>query len=241
MEDSSDSVEGTVANGEEEEPSDKALASHQSTSELISQVDRTVKCLIKLIPNLCDPFPDDLYTQNGSQADAYPDINLAQELFPSATPALIQRLGRANWMRRRYLKTLQEKGKPGMPFARGKSGNVRRQKRAPLREIAVDAFNFQKPTLKTASFKPENPFLQANIRSTAAPSIISGVTENTMDDSVFTGTELKRSDSNTSLGDMSGITNTRKLVTRQPVTKPPVPKPPVPLENGADFQVPLLL
>jgi hypothetical protein len=236
IEDLPDNVEGAAFHGEEAELSEQALAIDQSASELIGQVDGTVKCLIKLIPNLCDPFPGDLYSQTGSQSDAYPDIDLARGLFPSATPALISRLGKANWKRRQYLKMLQEKGKPGMPFARGKSGNPTRQKRAPLREIAVDAFNFQKPTLKFGTFKAESA-LQVNFRANAAPSI-SGVTEKSVVDSVFTGTGLKRSDSSTSLGDMSGITDTRKLTPRQPVTKPPVPKPPVPLEKGQAFKCP---
>jgi hypothetical protein len=118
IEDLSDNVEGAAFHGEEAELSEQALAIDQSASELIGQVDGTVKCLIKLIPNLCDPFPGDLYSQTGSQSDAYPDIDLARGLFPSATPALISRLGKANWKRRQYLKMLQEKGKPGMPFAR---------------------------------------------------------------------------------------------------------------------------
>jgi tetratricopeptide (TPR) repeat protein len=239
IEDLSDNVEIFAVNGEEEKPSpsEPALATDKIASALISDIDGTVKCLIKLIPNLCDPFPGDLYSQTGSQSDAYPDIDIVRGLFPSATPALILRLGNANWKRRQSHKMQQEKGKPGMPFARGKSGNPDRQKKAPMREIAVDAFNFQKPTLKTASFKPENTFLQVNFRSTAAPSI-SEVTDNTMDDSVFTETRLKRIDSKTSFGDMSGITDARKPVTRQPVTKLAVPKPPVPLEIGQTFKCP---
>src|SRR6202044_2864447 len=95
-----------------------------------------------------------LYFQTGSQSDAYPDIDIARGLFPSATPALISRLGKANWKRRQYLKMLQEKGRPGVPFAR-KHEDLNRQKKAPLREVAIDAFNFQKPTLKPGSFKPD--------------------------------------------------------------------------------------
>jgi len=236
IEDLPDNVQVAAVNGGEEDPSEQALATHQSTSELISQVDVTVKCLINLIPNLCDPFPGDLYSQNASQSDAYPDIDIARGLFPSATPALISRLGRANWKRRQYFKILQEKGKPGMPFARGKSG-INRQKKAPLREVALDAFNFQKPTLKPDSFKLDSTLLLVNSRTTAAPSV-TGVTEVSAEDSIFTGTGLKCNESVTSFGAMSGIIETRKPVLRQPVTKPLVPKPPVPLEKGRTFKCP---
>lgn len=225
-----------IINGENVEKSEKSWATDKGASELIEQVDGTVKCLNKLVPNLCDPFPGDLYSQNASQSDAYPDIDLARGMFPSATPALISRLGKANWKRRQCLKMQQEKGKPGMPFARGKSARLNRQKRAPLREIAVDAFNFQKPTLKIDSFKPEST-LQANFRSNPAPSV-SAVTEDQSEvATVFTGTGLKRNESVSSFT-MSDVLIQPKPVTKTPVMKPPVPKPPVPLEKGQAFKCP---
>src|SRR5271163_1643215 len=129
IEDDDDDVEAAIIDGENADSSENLWATDKGASELIEQVDGTVRCLMKLVPNLCDPFPGDLYSLNGSQSDAYPDIELARGLFPSATPALISRLGKANWKRRQYLKMLQEKGKPGMPFARGKSAHVNRQKK----------------------------------------------------------------------------------------------------------------
>lgn len=236
IQDLSDNVEVAVVNGEDAKTSEGVFAADKGASELIEQVDGTVRCLIKLVPNLCDPFPGDLYSLNGSQSDAYPDIDLVRRLFPSATLALISRLGKANWKRRQYLKMLQEKGKPGMPFARGKSVNINRQKRAPLREIAIDAFNFQKPTLKTGSFKPEST-LQVKFPKNATPSI-SGVTEDqSVVDSVFTKTGLNRNQSVSSFA-MSDAAAQSKPVTRAPVIKPPVPKPPVPLEIGQSFRCP---
>jgi hypothetical protein len=223
-------------NGENTESSEKVWTTDKGASELIEQVDGTVKCLIKLVPNLCDPFPGDLYSQHGSLSDAYPDIDLARGMFPSATPALISRLGRANWKRRQYLKMLQEKGKPGMPFVRGKSGHVNRQKRAPLREVAVDAFNFQKPALKTGSFKPEST-LQVNYRRNPAPSISAITEDQSVVETVFTGTGMKYNESVSSFT-MSDVLIQHKSVTKAPVVKPPVPKPPVPLEKGQTFRCP---
>jgi hypothetical protein len=188
IEDLSDNVQAVAVNGGETDPSEQALATHQITSELISQVEVTVRCLIKLTPNLCDPFPDDLYFQS----DAYPDVDIARGLFPSATPALISRLGRANWKRRQYLKTLEEKRKPGMPFAQGKSGTINRQKNAFLRQVATDAFNFRTPVALS----------------------VTGVTEVSAEDSIFTETGLKRNESVTSFGGISGIIKTRKPVPR---------------------------
>jgi hypothetical protein len=233
-----DDVEVAIVEGEDADSSEKLWATDKGTSELIEQVDGTVRCLIKLVPNLCDPFPGDLYSLNGSQSDAYPDIDLARGLFPSATPALISRLGKANWKRREYLKMLQEKGKPGASVARGKSAHVNRQKKAPLREIAVDAFNFQRPTLKTGGFRSEST-LQVNFRTNPISSI-SGVTEDqSVVDTVFTGTGtgLKRNESVSSFT-MSDVLVQLKPVTKAPVLKPPVPKPPVPLEKGQAFKCP---
>jgi len=233
-----DDVEVAIMNGENADSSEKSWATDKDASELIEQVDGTVRCLMKLVPNLCDPFPGDLYSLSGSQSDAYTDIDLARGLFPSATPALISRLGKANWRRRQYLKMLQERGKPGMPFARGKSAHVGRQKKAPLREIAVDAFNFQKPTLKTGSFMPETT-LQVNFRTNPTSSI-SGVTEDqSVVDTIFTGAGagLKRNESISSFT-MSSVHVQPKPATKAPVLKPPVPKPPVPLEKGRTFKCP---
>jgi hypothetical protein len=196
----------------------RVLALIEDVSELIENIDRTVGCLIRLIPNLCDPFPLDLYSRSVSISDAYLDIDLAKELFPTASLALVDRLGRANWKRRQYLKILEKKSQPGIPFARArKSGN--RQKKSALREVAVDAFNFQKPTLKFGSFE-----LQTNDRPMANRSISDTTATPSVVDTEFSRPLRTRVESSTSLA-QSEI----------PVKRLPVPKPPVPLEQGQAF------
>src|SRR5438045_8791947 len=104
----------------------EVLALVDDISELIEKVDGTVVCLIRLVPNLRDPFPLDLYSRDASISDTYPDIDLARELFPTASLALVERLGRANWKRRKYLQMMQEKNQPRSEERRvGKEGRER--------------------------------------------------------------------------------------------------------------------
>jgi hypothetical protein len=198
----------------------EVLAIIEDISELIEEIDGTVGCLIRLAPNLCDPFPLDLYSREASISDAYPDIDLARELFPTASLVIVDRLGRANWKRRQYLKLLEERNNPGVSFARTrKAGN--QQKKSVLREIAVDAFNFQKPTLKVGSFQVEtNNRLMGN-RS------ISGIstTPSVVESDISSRPGLTRNGSFTSFAPSE----------MQVAKRLSVPMPPVPLDQGRTF------
>ncbi|KAL9120119.1 MAG: hypothetical protein Q9187_003323 [Circinaria calcarea] len=81
--------------------------SETSPQQLIEDIEESVNCLIKLIPALQDPAPQDLYRVNASQNEADTDIALARKMFPKAAPSLTRRLGLANWKRRQYLEGLQ--------------------------------------------------------------------------------------------------------------------------------------
>jgi hypothetical protein len=226
-------VSGDVAmkeariDAKEPEPTEKllitdpeVLAIIDDISELIEDIDGTVGCLVRLAPNLCDPFPLDLYSRDASISDAYPDIDLARELFPTASLAIVDRLGRANWKRRQYLKTLEDRNNPGMPFSGTKKAE-NRQKKSVLREVAVDAFNFQKPTLKVGSLQVETNHRSMGNRSIYGASTAPSVVES----DVFSRPGLTRNDSLTSFAP-SEMRVAKRLA---------VPKPPVPLEQGRTF------
>ncbi len=73
------------------------------------------------------------------------------------------------------MKSLQEKKQPGMSFGGMDSITApRRVKKSQLREVAVDAFNFQRPALKKES-PPSRPPLRTATSylapSTTAPSL----------------------------------------------------------------------
>jgi len=65
----------------------RVLALIEDVLEHIENIDGTVGCLIRLVPNLCDLFLLDLYLQGTSISDAYLDIDLVRELFPTASSA----------------------------------------------------------------------------------------------------------------------------------------------------------
>jgi hypothetical protein len=98
-------------------PEDTSSKSAEKILLLVEHVDGMIGCLVRLLPNLRDPFPLDTYSSASTPSDAYPDIDLAATLFPAASHSLLSRLGRANWRRRTYLKTLQDKRPPGMPYS----------------------------------------------------------------------------------------------------------------------------
>jgi hypothetical protein len=214
---------------EETVPTEKSISTDpeilelvEDLSELIEDIDGTVKCLIRLAPNLCDPFPLDLYSRDASISDAYPDIDLARELFPTASLVIVDRLGRANWKRRQYLEMLEEKKSPGMPFSRAKK-TANHQKKSVLREVAVDAFNFQKPTLKVGSLQVETKHRPMGNRSVYGTSTAPSEVESDL----FSRPGLRRNDSFTSFAP-SDVPQPRKRLL--------VPRPPVPLERGRKFQ-----
>lgn len=90
------------------DPSDHLNSSKSSSESGISfqqctgEIEQIIECLMKLIPTLQDPVPNDIYQQHASQSEANQDIALAAKMFPQATPELIRRLGYANWKRRQF-------------------------------------------------------------------------------------------------------------------------------------------
>ena len=205
-----------------ESPHEGVVLATSKVHYMVEDIERIVGCLMKLMPNLCDPFPVDTYSLDSTANDADPDINLAAALFPTATQSLLIRLGWANWRRRKYLKSLQEKRKPGMPFNEAKTRNLRRVKESPLRDVAIDAFNFQKPGMKAGSH-PSRPRLHpstswVSVSDAAAPSV---------DDDVFSKVALTAGGSATSVAETDAL-----------VKQLTVPKPPIPLEPGQTFLCP---
>lgn len=201
---------------------DHEMNENPRISMLIENIEGLLVCLIRVVPNVYDPFPLDEYTIDANPNDANPDIELATDMFPAATQVLITRLGCANWRRRKYLKSLQEKRQPGISYSGTNSTSApRRIKKSQLREVAVDAFNFQKPVLRKES-PPSRPPLRTVpsylAPSTAAPSLDG--------DSLF---------SRSGMGYESVTTMSEAGVVVKSLA---VPKPPVSWEKGGLFICP---
>ena len=99
-------------------------------------------------PSLEHPYPQDIddflsSLTNTSESDQF-DIEQAKREFPSASSILHSRLGRANWKRRIAQIVAQDQ------ITRdGRVHTVRKGiKKTHRHDVAQDAFNFQKPTLK---------------------------------------------------------------------------------------------
>jgi NB-ARC domain len=196
-------------------------------SPILEHIVGLVRCLMNLAPNLCDPFPVDTYYSDAKPTDADEDIQLAKILFPTATKSLVHRLGWANCRRRKYLQALQEKTQQ-MSFGGQNMSNFRRARKSPVRDVAVDAFNFQKPgQIEDKPMPPSKP----RFRPTAsyfAPSAPSEAGASSIVDSVFSHpTANLASAAGTSIPDVEAVFKPRT-----------VPRPPVALESGRRFLCP---
>jgi hypothetical protein len=83
-------------------------------------------------------------SENGDQADRA----LAKQLFPYASNTLRARLGRANYRRKMAQKAAQLRIQQMGSIARRKHPKAEKKNIRPA--VAEDAFNFQRPTLRTA-------------------------------------------------------------------------------------------
>jgi len=65
--------------------------------------------LARLVPSLQDPVPWDDYQKGEPGEDLQMELERAKRMFGEAPPALLERLGYANWKRSQYLQHLREK------------------------------------------------------------------------------------------------------------------------------------
>src|SRR5262249_39805495 len=79
-------------------------------------------------------------------------VELARQMFPSASQILQTRLGRANWKRKVVLKVAHEQNR--RIGSNSKTKGSKGPNRTARQEVAQDAFNFQKPTLRDAGRSP---------------------------------------------------------------------------------------
>lgn len=94
--------------------SDSETSLQQSADDL----EGIVSCLIKLIPALQDPAPQDMYSGEASQTEANEDMKLVGKLFPKVVPSLATRLGFSNWKRRQYFQKLGQRNRQYEPAGR---------------------------------------------------------------------------------------------------------------------------
>lgn len=201
-------------------------------SPTLEYIEGLVRCLMKLAPNLCDPFPLDTYSRDSKPNDADEDISLAKILFPTATQSLVDRLAWANCRRRKHLQDLQQK-RQEMSYTGLKIRDYRRSKKSPMRDVAVDAFNFQKPgQIEDKPMPPSKPRFRQTV-SYFAPSAPSEAGASSVMESVFSRpTAGLPSAAGTSIPDVEVVFKPRT-----------VPKMPIALEgeSGRSFLCPYCL
>lgn len=91
--------------------SDSETSLQQSTDD----IEEIVNCLLKLIPALQDPAPQDIYRREASEYEANEDIELVAKIFPKVLPSLASRLGFASWKRRQSCQKLRQRNHHNEP------------------------------------------------------------------------------------------------------------------------------
>lgn len=113
--------EGTGFNSSQDDHLDPTLSrrmssdSETSLQQCADDLEGIVSCLIKLIPALQDPAPQDIYSGEASQSEANEDIILVGKLFPKVVPSLATRMGFSNWKRRQYFQKLGQRNRQNEP------------------------------------------------------------------------------------------------------------------------------
>ena len=186
--------------------------SETSVQQLIDDIEESVNCLIKLIPALQDPAPQDLYRRQTSQNEAEKDVDLATKMFPKAAPSLTRRLGFASWKRRQYLEVLQL---PDLPSISSK------RKVHQSREQDRDSGFFSSSDFTRSSHRIGFPSY-GNITSRGT----SEVGPSSINDTIFSRPNYFSGDSAISIADSEQVVRW---------TRYDIPKPPVILRSGATF------
>lgn len=85
----------------------EGLASEESIQSMLDYIAATMNRLQQLVVTLKDPVPTDAISQDVPLNADREDVELVSRMFPQAAVILVQRLGRANWKRRQYLKEVR--------------------------------------------------------------------------------------------------------------------------------------
>ena len=194
------------------EPSRASSDSDTSIQQLADDIEECVNCLIKLVPVLQDPAPQDIYKVHASLGEANDDIDLARRMFPKATMSLLCRLGFANWKRREDLLNLKSQDRIKEPLQRSASDDHHGPS---IRQFPNP--NIRRSSQWSALFSPEH------IVSSPGSSIAG---TNSVNETIFSKPDYFSNRSATSFtGSDDGVR----------ITTFDCPKPPVQLKPGCAF------
>ena len=196
-------------------PTTSGASSESDTSlqQLTDEVEECVSCLLKLVPALRDPAPQDIYHTFTSHGEPNDDIGLAKKMFPKATPSILRRLGFANWKRKQALLSLKLRDHASVSPKRG--SNDGKQQNPNTQQFAN--LSIGRHDARAAAFSPH---------AVASSPGSSGAGAASIDESIFSELDYFSSRSVTSVA-TSDQANLMKRFD--------VPKPPVTLTNGSTF------
>ena len=190
--------------------------SETSLQQFADDIEECVTCLIKLVPVLRNPAPQNVYEEHSSLNEADGDIDVAKKMFPKATRSLSHRLGLANWRRKKELLSLKSREPANLPL--GRSSNNSRQREYGVRQTP-DA-NVLETSHRTAAFTMFRNILSPGSSSTGT---------SYQNESIFSKLDYFSYHSTTSVDGSDHMMELKHL---------DVPDPPVKLESDSVFDCP---
>ena len=112
--------------------------SETSLQQFADDIEECVTCLVKLVPVLRNPAPQNAYDEHSSLGEADGDIDVVKKIFPKATQSLSHRLGSASWRRRKELLSLKSRELGNLPL--GRSANNSKQREYDVRQTPDSIF-----------------------------------------------------------------------------------------------------
>ena len=194
--------------------------SGSSIQQLTDDLEEAVDCLLKLVPSLQDPAPQDVYNDSAGNLEMKKDIDLAIGMFPKAPSLLLRRLAFSNWKRRQYLESLK---------LRSREDKTSRTKTTARRSASDEEY------IRSIGFYTTSNIINRPNRigfSPHHPSYTQGTSSEgplSVNDSVFSGSDYFGDQSATSVSESDRWTGQRRY---------DIPKPPMLLRPGSAFECP---
>ena len=92
-----------------DDPSQSSAFLEKKIHPFIEAIAELFDRLTSLVPSLLDPVPWDEYQEGKPGDNLQIELERARRMFREAPPAIVERLGHANWKRSQYLQHLREK------------------------------------------------------------------------------------------------------------------------------------
>ena len=185
----------------------------------LEDIRHTLCLLDRLSPALANPPPLDLFHISMNDDSIETEVNLVNRLFPKASELLTLRLGKANWQRRYFLRSLRTR-------LRKESSSAHQMASTPGSNRQLSFASTKALPRQPRSFRPVFPQHHRSILGRLNSRRTSFSDSGTNDSGFWSKTDSRAAETATSVAEAE----------HERSSQLGVPAPPVPLEAGATFR-----